>query len=273
MAEASAYGGRWVISLDDNFRKGLDARSDAAMAAWKKMVAALEFSEKHKEWWNWKPVAALGVISDFAGENEFLGGEFLNLASRRHLAYRIIPKGKAPSASLAGLKGIIYVDTGAPEGELRTKLLTFVNEGGLLISPVALPNTGPAETKAGYDIRKHGKGTIASPLKPWSDPYLLAADVHLLLSHREDVVRIWNGGTMDCYYVSSDDGKRAVVHLVSYSQQGNLEAVTLGVDKPFASGEFLTFQESSIVKPVKRKLGSEVPLPPFQTYAAIELRG
>ena len=23
---------------------------------------------EHKEWWNWKPVAALGVISDFAGE-------------------------------------------------------------------------------------------------------------------------------------------------------------------------------------------------------------
>ena len=52
---------------------------------------------------------------------------------------------------------------------------------------------------------------------------------------------------MDCYYVSSaDDGKRAVVHLVSYSQQGNLEAVTLGVDKPFASGEFLTLQDSRL---------------------------
>jgi hypothetical protein len=273
VAEASTYGARWVISLDDNFRKGLEARTDSAMAAWKKVVAALEFSQKHKEWWNWEPVAALGVVSDFTGENEFLGGEFLNLAARRHLAYRIIPKRQTASRSFAGLKAILYVDSGAPEGELRDKLLAFVNEGRLLISPVALSQAAVAESKLGYEIRRHGKGGIASPVESWSDPYLLAADVHLLLSHREDVLRIWNGGTMDCHYVASEDGKRAVVHLVSYSQRSTLESVTLGVDKPFGSAEFMTLQDSSSVKPVKRRLGTEVPLPPFQTYAAIELRG
>ncbi|MCW5977216.1 MAG: hypothetical protein KIT09_04025 [Bryobacteraceae bacterium] len=273
VAEAEAYGAHWVISLDQNFRKGLESGSDAALGGWKKAIAALEFARKHKEWRAFEPVAALGVVSDFEGENEFMAGEFLNLAARRHLAYRIVPNAKASAASFAGLKAILYVDAEPPQGDLRKDLLAFVEGGGLLIAPQALTKTEPAESKLGYDLRAHGKGRIATPREEWSDPFVLAAEAHLLLSHREDVVRIWNGGTMDSYYAASRDGKKAVVHLVSYSRRGRLDTVTLGLPRPYASAGFYTLESAARVKPVKSRLGTEVPLPPFETYAAIELEG
>ena len=272
VAEAEAYGARWVISLDSEFQAGLEAGSDAALGAWKKIISALELSARHREWKGWEPVAALAVVSDFTGDNEFLGGEFLNLAPRNHLAHRIIERSRGGEASLKELKAVLYIATEPPEGELRRKLLAFVNDGGLLISPAGFPESPPAETRHGYDIHRHGNGSIATPKEEWADPYVLAGEVHLLLSHREDVVRIWNGGAINLHYTASRDGNKAVVHLVDYSRRRRLDAVTLGFARPFSSARVFTLESSKNVEPIKRRLGTEIPLPPFSTYAAVELR-
>ncbi len=273
VAEAVAYGGQWVISLHESLRLGLERASDAAMEAWKDMMALLELARQHQEWRSWEPVAALAVVSDFAGENEFLGQEFLNLAPRRHLAYRIVPKSRAPEASFDKQKAVLLIDAAPPEGALREKLLGFAAAGGLLIWSAQPDGTAPAESKFGYDIYRHGKGRIAVPKEPWFDPYLLAGEVHLLLSRREDVLRIWNGGSMNSYYLASPDGKRGVVHLVNYSDRQRLEAVTLGFPKEYRSARVYSIKATEAVEAVKRRLGTEVPLPPFSLYAAVEVEG
>ncbi|MCP5112615.1 MAG: hypothetical protein GY953_17465, partial [bacterium] len=268
IAEAEAYGARWVITLDKTFREGLENSTDDALGGWKRMMEVLSFSEQHAEWKTWQPVANLGVISDFAGENEFLSHEFLNLASRRYLAYRIIPLSAAAGARLDGLKAVLYISTTPPEGAVRKQLLNYVHKGGLLISPPGFPTTEPQERKFGYGIHGLGQGRIAVPAEDWSDPYLLAGDIHLLLSRRHDVVRIWNGGTMNAHYVAAPDGNRAVVHLVSYSHRRGLNDVTLGFAESYKNAEVYTLQGSQQVTAVKRRLGVEVPLPSFSTYAA-----
>ncbi len=47
------------------------------------------------------------------------------------------------------------------------------------------------------------------PPEPWSDPFLLVREVHLLLSHREDVVRVWNGGDLNSHYLAAPKGTAA----------------------------------------------------------------
>lgn len=273
VAEAEAYGARWVINLDTSFREGLDSSSDAAISAWKKMMRVLEFSAQHATWKQWPAMANLAVISNFADDNEFLSHEFLNLADRRQLAYHIVPVAKAVGADLSSFKAALYIDIEPPRGALQKALLQFVHQGGLLISPPGFPEAEPQEVKNGYRIYPTGQGRIAVPEEEWSDPYLLAGDVHLLMSRRYDVVRIWNGGTMNAHYAATPGSNHGVVHLVSYSHRRGLNAVTLGFAEPYTEAEVFTLDGTTKVEAVKRRLGVEVPLPPFSTYAAIELRG
>jgi hypothetical protein len=168
---------------------------------------------------------------------------------------------------------VIYIDKGPAEGELLQKLLAFVSKGGLLIAPAGYPKEAAAEERYGYRIHSHGAGRIATPKEEWADPFLLAGEVHLLMSHREDVLRVWNGGLMNSYYLASPDGKNAVVHLVNYNLRSRLDTVTLGLARPYQAAQVHTADSAASVKPVARKLGTEVPLPPFTTYAAVQLRG
>lgn len=273
VAEAEAYGAHWVIALDERFRQGLESSNSEALDAWNKIAAVLKLAAAHPEWRTFEAVAPLAVISSFGGEVEFLSHEFLNLADRRGLAYRIVPLARAGEVPLTKFKAVLYIESGPPEGALREKLLNFARDGGLLIVPAPGLGGKAAETRFGHDIYPAGKGRIAVPQEPWSDPYVLAGDVHLLIGHRQDPMRIWNGGMMNALYLASGDGARGVVHLVNYSLRSTLEAVTLGFPKPYQSATVFTAGAETPVQPKKRRFGVEFPLPPFSTYAAIELRG
>ena len=78
---------------------------------------------------------------------------------------------------------------------------------------------------------------------------------------------------MNALYLASSDGKRGVVHLVNYNLRSTLDSVTLGFRKPYQAATVFTAEAATPVQPQKRRLGVEFPLPPFSTYAAIELRG
>jgi hypothetical protein len=273
VAEAEAYGAHWVIALDERFRQGLESASREALEAWNKIAAVLKLSAGRTEWRTFEPVAPLAVISSFSGDSELLSHEFLNLADRRGLAYRIVPLARAGEVSLSAFKAVIYIESGPPEGALRSRLLEFARSGGLVIVPAPLTPGAAAETRFGHEIYPTGKGRVAVPKEPWSDPYLMVGDVHLLIGHREDPMRIWNGGMMNALYLASSDGKRGVVHLVNYNLRSTLDSVTLGFPKPYQAATVFTAEAATPVQPQKRRLGVEFPLPPFSTYAAIELRG
>ena len=76
------HGGRWVITLDSGLAAGWRRKDAASMAAWKRLCDAAAFFAAHKDWAGYEPQAIVGVISDFAGEHEFFGGELLNLLAR-----------------------------------------------------------------------------------------------------------------------------------------------------------------------------------------------
>ncbi len=94
LADSASHGGRWVIELDPKLCDGLKAKTPAALATWKKLCDAAGFFAAHKGWAQFEPQATVGVISDFAGEHEFFGGELLNLLARAGQHYRILLKDK-----------------------------------------------------------------------------------------------------------------------------------------------------------------------------------
>jgi hypothetical protein len=270
VAEACAYGARWIITLDQTFREELEKRSDTGLREWKRVTAALNLFERHPEWRSWSPVAALAVVSDFKGDNKLMAEEFLILAPRRHLAFHALRKADAPNAPLGGFKAIVYLDGAPPAGQLREKFLEFARAGGLLISPRGVIPGEPKQTFLNYQVYPIGKGRVAVPKEPWSDPFLLVAEVQLLLSNRENVVQVWNGGSMNSHLLASQKSDRAVVHLVHYAS-GSTQPVTLGLRRPYRTARIFTLDSEKVVRPVRGGLGIEVPVGTFSAYAAVEL--
>src|SRR5262249_55158168 len=128
-ADSAAHGGRWVISLDDSLAAGLAARKSESLESWKQLHAAARFFAERKAWAGYSPAATAAVVSDFAGANEFMGQELLNLLARGGLHYRIVRKDIAQAAAFEGLRAVIYADEEPPAPELRRRVLDFVRAG------------------------------------------------------------------------------------------------------------------------------------------------
>jgi hypothetical protein len=93
VVEAEALGAHWVIALNRGFTEALEACASRALAAWKRIVSALQFFEGRREWRDWKPVARLAVVSNFKAEMRALGEQFLDLAPRRRPCLQAILAG------------------------------------------------------------------------------------------------------------------------------------------------------------------------------------
>jgi hypothetical protein len=284
IADSAARGGRWVISLDDQLAAGIAAQTPAALATWKRITAAAGFFDAHQPWRAHFPAALIGVISDFAGPNEFLGQELLNLLDRTNQQYRIIPKANVSAASVNSLEAVLYLDTGAPSPDMRKLILAFVEAGGMLIGGPdwrGLPGS-PAkyDEHPRYGSRILGKGRIAIAKASLSDPYLLANDSVLLVGHRHDLIRFWNGGAVGSYLTGTPDRKRALAQILFYSERGpNLQRggrgneVTVWVSGRYRAAQLWTLDQTTS-RPVEMELtnnGVELHLPAVSEYAAVEL--
>jgi len=270
IAEAAAYGARWVIALDTQLAQGMSRKNDRALGAWRQMMSALEFFERRRDWLEWQPVAALGVVSSFEGGAQLLAEEFLNLAPRRHLAYRVVLASDVAKDSFGQQKAIIYLEAASPQGDARAALLRFAETGGTVFAPRGLVQTQPAATSQEHAIHQHGRGRVITPLDKWEDPFALVRQVQLLMSIREDVVQVWNGGDMNSHYLSSPDGRRGVVHLIPYAS-GLTLPVTIGPRQPCRSARVTTLSGTKAVTPSPGALGVEIPVGEFAGFAAVEL--
>ncbi|HMC60909.1 MAG TPA: hypothetical protein VKJ01_17085 [Candidatus Solibacter sp.] len=283
MADSAAHGGRWVIALDTNLADGLAAGKPEAAEIWKRIAATAGFFASHKGCNGYQSAAVAGVISDFAGANEFLSQEMLNLLSRAGLHYRILRKdalrGVSEPGALAGLKAVVYADAEAPTPELRKQVSAFVQAGGMLIT---VPAWGAVEGAAKpserlsehprFSIHGLGKGSIAMAHSAPDDPYEMANDAMVLISHRYDLVRFWNGGATGSYYAVSPDGKQAVAHLFFYADRGP-DSAAVRIAGPYRSVRICTVDRPEVkaAHVELQKDAVEVHLPQVPQYVALEL--
>jgi len=283
IADSSAYGGRWIITLDDALAEGMAAAKPASLATWKTITSAVGFFAAHKAWAEYDTVGVAGVVSDFTGQNEFFGHELLNLLARAGVHYQIWTKDSVAnplrsSVPFESLRAVIYADAEPPTAEVRKQILAFVQRGGLLIT---VPQWGDApgtpakgEPHPRYGIREFGKGRIAMAHEPPGDPYEMANDAAELISHRYDLVRFWNGGATGSYYTEGPEGKIAVAHLLFYSNRGP-DAASVRIAGPWRRARACTVDVPSVpgVEVQLQKEALEIHLPRVPQYVALELSG
>lgn len=237
VGDAEIAGGRWVVSLDDNVRAGLIAGNGAAREILERVGKSIGFFDRHAEWRTFRSLGVLGVVSNFTGDNYDMSGEILNLAARRNLQYRVIWKSQAMAQSFAGLKALLYADKEVPEAPLRQKMMAFVQQGGLLIAgPNWMAEGTPADP--GFDtqftVRTFGKGRLAVAKDELTDPFQVATDTQVLVSHANDLVKVYNAASVGCTLVmGSPDGKRDLVQILAFATGWSPGARTVWVRKKY----------------------------------------
>ena len=276
IADSAASGGRWIISLDDRLAAGLKEQKPDAIATWKTISGATHFFAAHKDWAEFEAEAVIGVVSDFAGPNEFFSQELLNLLSRAGMHFRVIMKKDAAGPAFAGLKALLYADGEPPSDALRKSVLGFVQGGGMLIAAPKwgeVPRAQPrADEHPRYTIRSFGKGRVAVANADPDDPYTMANDAAILVSHRYDLVRFWNGGATGSSYAIAPGRKRAVVHLLFYANRGP-DSASVRIAGPFRAVKPYQAGGTPLqpVNVVPQKDAVEVHLPQVAQYVALEL--
>jgi hypothetical protein len=272
-----------MLTLDEKLSRSLAAGVASAQKRWRSTLATLAFFEQRKAWRSYMHEGPLGVVSTFAGGNEFLGTEFLNLAARRNLLYRIIDRSRLASASMAGLRAAIWLDQEVPPPEDAAKLVEFTRGSGLLIASRAAGPAFKGERQldcavAGYELHSLGKGMLATTAKEWDDPYFLAADAHNLVSRRYDPIRMFNGSSYWVHHSEAPGGGDSLIQLVSFggaSRAGGTGTaeVSLRISREHRSVMLHTLDaEPAPLQPVTVGQNTEYRLPQFATYAALEVK-
>jgi len=291
VADVAACGGNWIISLDDQLAAGIERGDAEPMETWKGLVESVEFFATHNDWPSYGGSAVVGVLSSFSGEDKALSWEVVKLLNRTTEQYRIIPNGSFSANSLSGLQAVLCPESDLPGGGIRKQLLDFVQNGGLLITRSAwhgIPGTPADWDHPRYAGRVLGKGSVAvAKSKDAADPYMMANDAVVLVSHRFDLLRLWNTGSVSAYLSEAPDGKRAVVQMVFYAREmnGAMAAhgpvnVSVRVAGRYRTARLLTFDKQPLAlgQPDDHGIGMvvyddsvELHLPPLSHYGAVEL--
>jgi hypothetical protein len=276
VADAGAFGGRWVVSLDEDVRSGLIRKAPSAVESWRALSAALAFFERHRDWSRYGPLGVIGVISDFSGDNETLAEETLNLLCRRNLPYRILEKSTAEATRLESFRALVAVDEQLPPPGLRQRLLAFAQAGGVLLASESWKGEGGTPTGEEHprlDIRRLGKGRVAVSKTDSPDPYMVARDVHVLLGRAYDLTRFYNIEAFISNYCAPPDGSGAVLHMTDFSRRREEDRVTAWFRKMYRSARLWRI---GTAEPVQATLfsengGMDVQVPAMGTYVALEL--
>jgi len=278
VADPTSYGARWVISLDDQLRADLTAKTQPAADTWKRLVDTVAFFEQHKQFRSYQPGGRLAVMSNFTGPDYEVGEETVNLLPRLREPCRVMARSRAASASFAGLEAIYYVDKEAPDAALRKKLMAFASGGGILFVPSKWPNPegspAPAEPYLLFNMRAVGKGRLAVCKEDRPDAYDTVADIQNIMSHRNDLLRLYNAPSANFLYETSAQGGQGVIHLLNYSRRPGSDGPLFYVKEPHKSARLVSPEIASATElqwAPQKAGGAELSLPRLSVYGAIEL--
>ena len=278
VADPASHGARWVISLDDQLRADLTTKQQPAADTWKKTIDIQAFFEQHKQFRTYQPNGLLAVMSNFIGPDWDAGEEAINLLPRIRQPFRVIARSRAAGASFAGLQAIFYVDREPPDAELRKKLMAFASGGGILFvsskwpSPEGSP--APAEPYLLFSMRAVGKGRLAVCKEDQPDAYDTVADIQNIMSHRNDLLRLYNAPSANFLYETSAQDRQGVIHLLNYSRRPGSDGPLFYVKEPHKSARLVSPEIASPAElqwAPQENGGAELSLPRLSVYGAIEL--
>jgi hypothetical protein len=104
------------------------------------------------------------------------------------------------------------------------------------------------------------------------DAYLWANESVVMVSHRYDLVRLWNCGAAGSFCSQAPDGRQALVHLLFYANRGP-DSASVRIAGRYRAARMYTVDHPAALKVewAPQAGGVEIHLPPVSQYVALEL--
>ena len=266
VADAAAAGGRWIVSLDDALRAKLRARDPAALEAWRRLSSYLTFAESHAAWRTFAPYGNVGIVLDPASTRQALADEYLNLAARRQVPYRLVARSGLNAAAVAKFRALVATELDPPSAAERKLLQEFAENGGLVITG---PSWGGAPKTEPFAEVLAGKGRVVVYKNP--DPEAVARDVKELLSDDDLGVVPFNVPSVITCASGGGPGHPLLVQLLNYFDHP-VEAITLRVAGKFGSARLETPEGAAVDLPLRDAEGrTEVTVPKLLLWGAVSM--
>jgi hypothetical protein len=266
VADAAVAGGRWIVSLDDALRPKLRARDASALETWRRVSSYLKFGESHAAWRTLAPYGNVGIVLDPASTNQNLADEYLNLATRRQVPYRLVARTGLNAAAIAKFRALVAIELEPPSADERKLLQDFAENGGLVI---AGPSWGGAPKTEPLAELPAGKGRVVVYRDP--DPEAVARDLKELLSDDDLGVVPFNVPSVVTFASGAAPGQPLLVQLLNYFDHP-VETITLRVGGKFGSARLETPEGAAVDLPLRYAEGrTEVTIPRLLLWAAVSM--
>jgi len=266
VADAAGSGGRWIVSLDDGLRAKLRARDASALEVWHRLSNYLKFAENHAAWRALAPYGNVGIVLDPASTKQDLVGEYLNLAARRQVPYRLVARSGLSAAALAKFRALVATELDPPSAAERKLLQDFAENGGLVL---AGPSWGGAPKTEAFAEIPVSKGRVVVYKDP--DPETVARDLKEMLSDDDLGVVPFNVPSVITFASGGGPGQPLLVQLVNYFDRP-VEAITLRVAGKFVSARLETPEGAAVDLPLRHAEGrTEVTIPKLVLWGAVSM--
>ncbi|MFN7996731.1 MAG: hypothetical protein U0Q18_24170 [Bryobacteraceae bacterium] len=236
VADGAVGGGRWIVSLDDDLRVKLFRKDPKGLETWGGIARYLNFAEGHAEWRNNAPFGNLGIVVDTAGQHTDLSDEYLNLSTRRHAPYRIIPRSELTASVLETYRVVMAFDLAPPSAAERKILCDFAERGGLVL---AGPSWGNPPNEESYAEVSLGKGRVAVYREDPPDAEGAAKDLADLMDPEVMGLTVFNTPSSITDVSTDASGKRVVIQLLCYADYPG-ERVTVRFNGNFKSARMFS---------------------------------
>ncbi|HEV2398521.1 MAG TPA: hypothetical protein VGS27_16375 [Candidatus Sulfotelmatobacter sp.] len=267
VADAAAAGGRWIIALDDALRTKLRAQDASALEVWRRLLRYVSFAESHNSWRSLARYGNVGILLDQASTAADVADEYLKLATRRQVPYRLISRSDLNAAVLARFRAIVGISLDPPSAAERKLLQEFAESGGVVF---AGPSWGEAPKAAPFAELPAGKGSVVVYKDP--DPESVAHDLKEILSDDDLGVVPFNVPSVITFASGGGPGHPLVVQLVNYFDHP-VEAITLRVAGKISSARMETPEGAAVDLPLRYDEGrTEVTIPKLLVWSAVSMQ-
>lgn len=267
VADASAADGRWIISLEDALRAKLLARDASALETWRRILSYVSFAEGHAVWRTLAPYGNVGIVLDQASTPPDVADEYLKLATRRQVPYRLVSRSDLSAAGLTKFRAIVAIALDPPSSTERKLLQEFAENGGIVF---AGPSWGGAPETAPFAELQTGKGSVVVYKDP--DPESVAHDLKEMLSDEDLGVVPFNVPSVITLASGGSAGQPLVVQLVNYFDHP-VEAITLRVAGKFRSAQMEAPESTAVDLPLRYEEGrTEVTIPKLLVWSAVSMQ-
>jgi hypothetical protein len=267
IADGASAGGHWIVSLDDGLRSKLRAHDASALELWHRLSTYLKFAEDHSTWHALASYGNVAFVLDAASKQPDGVDEYLKLAARRQVPYKLVSRAQLNADTLAKFRAIVATELDPPSSAERKLLQDFAENGGLVL---AHPSWGGAPTTQPSAEIPTGKGSVIVYKDP--DPDAVARDLKEVLSDDDLGVVPFNVPSAITFVSGGASGEPLVIQVLNYFDHP-VEAITLRVAGKFHSARLETPEGTPVDLPVRNEEGrTEVTMPKLLVWGAVSMQ-